>query len=410
LRQHSKKQATEKKAAPAGAGAKGTHQAKKQSKAAQQSVKPEVNRLAARRLWKVQREGLTVGLDIGDKYSHICVLNEEAEVIKRDRVKTTSQALHAYFGSLPGSTRVAMEAGTHSPWISRVLELLSMEVIVGQPRLMPQIHRSSRKNDRVDAEKLARTARLDPNSMGPIQHRSAEMQADLGVIRARAAAVEARTKLINTVRGLVKTTGQRLAACSAESFVRTATPLAPGELRAAVAPLLEAIEKLDETIKGYDKVVARLCEQYRETELLQQVGGVGTLTSLTFVLTIADPQRFGKSRDVGPYLGLVPGEKDSGEQHPELGISKAGNSYLRRLLVTSAQYILGPFGPECDLRRLGQRLMADGEGNDKKSKKRKKRAVVAVARRLAILLHKLWITGEVYEPDYAASKVACAAA
>jgi transposase len=345
-----------------------------------------------RRHWKVQREGLTLGLDIGDRNSFYCVLNGEAEVQERDKCRTTEKELRAVFGKFPAGTRVAMEASTHSGWISRLLEEMGLDVLVGQPRKMPQIYKSVKKNDRVDAEKLARLARLDPNEMGPIQHRSAEMQMDLAVIRSRDALVAVRTKLINTVRCLVKGTGERLPTCSAESFTNKVQGLIPAGIRAAVGPLVEMIQSMNLQIRRYDDQIERLGEKkYPQTKLLRQVKGVGPVTSLAFVLTLADPYRFEHSRDVGPYLGLVPLQDDSGDSKPQLRITKAGDCYLRRLLVTSAQYILGPFGADCDLRRKGLALSARG-------KNARKRAAVAIARRLAVLLHKLWVGGEVYEP------------
>jgi transposase len=346
-----------------------------------------------RRHWKVQREGLTLGLDVGDRNSFYCVLNEEAEVEERNKCRTTEDELRAVFGKFPAGTRVALEASTHSAWISRLLEEIGLDVLVGQPRKMPQIYKSVKKNDRVDAEKLARLARLDPNDMGPIHHRSAEMQMDLAVIRSRDALVTVRTKLINTVRCLVKGTGERLPTCSAESFAKQVRALIPEGARAAVGPLVEMIENMTLQIRRYDDQIERLGEKkYPQTELLRQVKGVGPVTSLAFVLTLADPYRFEHSRDVGPYLGLVPLQDESGDSKPQLRITKAGDCYLRRLLVTSAQYILGPFGRDCDLRQKGLELCARG------GKNARKRAVVAIARRLAVLLHKLWVSGEVYEP------------
>jgi len=126
--------------------------------------------------------------------------------------------------------------------------------------------------------------------------------------------------------------------------------------------------------------------------LLKQVKGVGTQIALTYLLTIEDPHRFAKSRDVGCFLGLRPGRRDSGESQPQMHISKEGDPYLRTMLVQGAHYILGPFGADSDLRRWGLKLAARG------GKNAKKRAVVAVARKLAVLLHRLWVTGEVYEP------------
>ena len=152
-------------------------------------------------------------------------------------------------------------------------------------------------------------------------------------------------------------------------------------------------EELSDRIKVYDERIEKLGrEKYEHTELLRQVKGVGPLTSLAYVLTLENPDRFRKSRDVGAYLGLAPQQEDSGDSQPQLGISKAGDMMLRRLLVGSAQYILGPFGPDTDLRRQGLRLCERG------GKNAKKRAAVAVARKLAVLLHRLWLSGEVYEP------------
>ena len=132
---------------------------------------------------------------------------------------------------------------------------------------------------------------------------------------------------------------------------------------------------------------------------MRQVKGVGPITALAYVLTLENPELFAKSREVGPYLGLVPKQEDSGESQPQLGISKTGDTMVRKLLVGSAQYILGPFGPDTDLRRYGLRLCERG------GKNAKKRAAVAVARKLAVLLHRLWVSGEVYEPlGYASSR------
>ena len=137
--------------------------------------------------------------------------------------------------------------------------------------------------------------------------------------------------------------------------------------------------------------------------LLKQVKGVGTLIALTFLLTLEDPHRFGKSRDVGGYLGLQPGRRNSGKSEPQLHISKEGDPYLRTLLVQGAQHILGPFGVDCDLRRWGLKLAERG------GKSGKKRAIVATARKLAVLLHHLWVSAEVYEPLHNSSPVPVAA-
>jgi transposase len=267
------------------------------------------------------------------------------------------------------------------------------EVLVANPRLMEGSKRRKRKNDRIDAHKLARLGRVDPPSLHPIKHRSREVRQDLVVLRARDALVAVRTELINTTRGLVKSMGTRLPKCSSRSFGHKVGDSIPAEAREALLPLVQLTEGLSACIRVYDRKIEELAsEKYAHTKLLRQVKGVGPITSLAYVLTLENPERFPKSRDVGPYVGLVPRQEDSGESQPQLGISKAGDTMLRTLLVGSAQYILGAFGPDTDLRRFGLRLCEHG------GKNAKKRAAVAVARKLAVLLHRLWVSGEVYEP------------
>ena len=289
--------------------------------------------------------------------------------------------------------RIAIEAGTHSPWVSRLLEECGHEVLVANPRKLRLIYANKRKTDQIDAENLARLARLDPKLLYPLRHRGEGSQAHLAVIRSREALVSSRTQLVNHVRGAVKSFGHRLPKCPARSFHKRAAEHVPEALRLAIGPILEQIGSLTERIREYDRKLEAICqEHYPETALLRQVEGIGVLTALTFVLTVEDPHRFEKSRTVGAYLGLVPATEKSGERDPQKRISKEGDEMLRRLLVGSAHYILGPFGSDSDLRRHGEKIASRGAKNSKK------RAVVAVARKLSVLLHSLWITAEVYEP------------
>jgi transposase len=335
-----------------------------------------------------------VGLDLGDKRSNVFILDQDGEPIEETRIPTTEPGFRRKFASLP-PCRIAMEAGTHSRWASRLLTELGHEVLVANPRRLRLIYENSRKADEADAEHLARLARLDPQLLSPIRHRGPEAQAHLTVIRSRDSLVRARTLLINHVRGSVKGTGTRLRACSADSFHHRVVPTIPRDLAPALLPVVETIASLTAQIHAYNRHIEQLCqEQYPEARHLRQVSGVGPITALAYVLTLDDPDRFHKSREVAPALGLVPMRDQSGSRDPQLRITKTGDSYLRRLLVGSAQYMLGPFGPDCDLRRWGLKLAERG------GKNAKKRAVVAVARKLAILLHRLWITGEVYDPFY----------
>ena len=335
---------------------------------------------------------LTIGLDLGDRFSSYCVLNEAGEIVLEHRLATTPEAMKQVFGSMP-RCRVAMETGTHSPWVSRLLTALGHEVIVAHAQNVRLIVKSRRKDDRLDARTLARLARIDPQLLSPVRHRSAQAQIHLTEIRARAELVSARTALVNAARGLVKSYGERLRKCGTQQVGRELARGLSAELQVALDPLLREIESLNERIKEYDRRIERMAkENYPEVELLKQVKGVGDLIALTYVLTIEDPHRFRKSRDAGCFVGLQPGRRNSGESEPQMHISKEGDEYLRTLLVQGAHYISGPFGEDSDLRRWGQKLAARG------GKNAKKRAVVAVARKLAVLLHRLWVSGEVYEP------------
>jgi transposase len=341
---------------------------------------------------------LIVGLDLGDKFSYITIIDQDGELIEESRLPTTKASFQRKFSALQ-LCRVAMEVGTHSRWASHLLTELGHEVLVANARKLRVIYHNPRKDDRADAEILARLARLDPELLSPIYHRSPQAQADLAVLRSRDAIVRCRTLLINHARDIVKASGSRLPSCSADSFAHKVAPDIPEPLLPALAPILNIIASLTKQIRAYDQKVKNLCSQrYPETKLLRPVGGVGTLTALGYILTLENPHRFRRSREVGPALGLVPRRDQSGDRDPQLRITKTGDAYLRRLLVGSAQYILGPFGPDCDLRRWGLKLAERG------GKNAKKRAVVAVARKLAVLLHHLWKTGEIYDPFYLARK------
>ena len=339
---------------------------------------------------KVRR--LTIGMDLGDKTSRYCVLDDDGQILREASVGTTQKAMTQVFARL-ARCRVAVEVGTHSPWVNRLLKSFGHEVIVANARQVKLISASSRKDDRLDAQTLARLARVDPQLLRPIQHRSERAQGHLMVIRVRESLLEARTALVNSARGLAKAMGERLPSCDADYLGVTKLESLPAGMQETLRPLLEAVESLTEKIQASEKRLEQIARsEYPETALLRQVSGVGTLIALTFVLTVEDRERFQKSRDVGCYVGLRPKRSSSGESEPQLRITKEGDRYLRKLLVQGAHGVLGRRGPDTDLKRWGLKLCARG------GKNAKKRALVAVARKLAVLLHRLWVTGEVYEP------------
>ena len=336
---------------------------------------------------------ITVGLDLGDRQTHACVLDAAGEVKQRFCFATTRRGLEKALGSL-APCRVALEVGTHSPWMSRGLASRGHEVIVANPRAVQSIAQSDRKNDAADAEQLARLARSDPKLLHPIVHRGEDTQRFRALLAVRRQLVDTRASLVTQARGLAKGLGERLPKCTVTGFAKRVEEAGLADLYPGLRAQLQVIGQLGEQIRGLDREMEQAArERYPETACVRQVPGVGPVTSLTYILTIEDPHRFAKSRLAGSYLGLQPRQRDSGAQRPELSITKAGDPELRRLLLECAQWILAR-GPDSDLKRFGLRLAQRG------GRAAKKKALVAVARKLAVVLHRLWITGEVYEPLY----------
>lgn len=374
-----------------------------------ETKKEEGKRAAALLSALAQRDAnsLVIGIDLGDRTSAYCVRTREQKMVMEAGVATTAQAMLDAFQPLRRQ-RVVMETGTHSRWVAELLGLLGHEVIVGNARKLKLITENDQKSDRVDARLLSKLGCLSVDWLYPVYQRSGEAHRDLQLIRAREALVETRTALINHVRGTVKSFGSRLRSCGADQFVEVAQAELPVAMRGVLSGVLAILAEVQEQIYSYECRIKHLCQtKYEQTSWLRQVKGVGPVTALTYVLTIEDPERFERSRDVGAYLGLVPKKRQSGKRDPQLGISKTGDEMLRKLLVNCAHQILGPFGEASDLRRWGLRMIEAGQRAGQKGAR--KRAAAAVARKLAVVLHRLWVEKRKYEPlrDAAiASKVA----
>ncbi len=333
-----------------------------------------------------------IGLDLGDKESYVWSMDREGNPIEQGQLATREGPLRRFFSEQPYSV-VVIEVGTHSPWVNRLLEECGHDVVVANPRQLPMIYKNTKKSDRKDAERLARLARVDRKLLSPIHHRGIEAQAALSVLRSRDALVRSRTLLINHVRNTAKSFGKRLPSSSAPSFHYKVREHLPEEIKASLLQVLEVIEELTQKIRLFERSIRKACEQkFPETQRLMQVPGVGHITALVYVLVIECRKRFRRPRDVAAYLGLIPRRDQSGAGDPELRITKAGDSELRRLLVSCAQYILSHETADSDLRRWGLKLCERG------AKNAKKRAVVAVARKLSVLLFVLWANGRKYEP------------
>lgn len=337
---------------------------------------------------------MTVGLDLGDRRSRYCVRGPE-KIVEQGSMTMSPGGLQRSLKRLVarGAERLVLEAGSQSALVSRVASEEGLEVVVANPRRLRLITHDVCKTDQRDARILAELGQVRPELLSPVEHRGAQAQRDLMVVRVRANHVEGRTALVNEVRQRLKSLGVRLPGCSPEAFPKKAMPLIPADLRCILEGTLSVIAHHTSEIRRLDKMIEELSrERHPETRLLRQVQGVGPITALTFVLTLESPERIDKTRNVAAYLGLVPRRRQSGDSDPELHITKTGDQALRSLLVNCAHYILGPFGQDSDLRRHGLRIAGTG------ARTAKKRAVVAVARKLSVLLLSLWRTGEVYEP------------
>lgn len=341
---------------------------------------------------------VTIGLDLGNKKHTIFAIDEEElKQIDQKQIENNLERIEIYFSKFPDPTKVkvVMEAGSQSPWISDYLSKKGFKIFIANPRKLRMIWKSDNKNDYKDAEMLAKIGRLDPSLLYPIKHRNIELHTDLNIIKCRNALVKSRTTIISAVRGLLKSKGITISDSSTESFATKAQEEIKvyKELYLVIKNMLEIVKEITVKVKSYDKMIQKIIEKkYPEAKQLQQITGVGPITSLTFILTLADPTRFKKSRDAGAYIGLVPKRDQSGEVDKQLSITKAGNNYLRSVLVSAAHYIVGPFGIDSDLKRYASRISERG------GKTAKKKAVVAVARKLAVLMHCLWKSGEMYDP------------
>jgi transposase len=334
-----------------------------------------------------------IGVDLGDKKHHVCVTDKDGVIIMECTIANDRHALRQLCQDYPGGA-VALEVGAHSPWISRFLTAQGMQVTVANARKLRAIYQNNRKCDQLDARMLAKLLRADRELLSPIQHGSEQAQKDLLAIKIRASLVRQRTGMVNTLRGVIKSMGMRIPSSSAEAFhVRAGEFLTEQpELEPAIAPALKALETVTEQIRLYEKAIEEAARTHHPQALkLQQIPSIGPITSLAFVLGIEDPTRFKDPRDVGAYIGLVPRRDQSGDTDKQLPISKAGNKYLRQLLVQCAQYLIGHFGPDCALRDQGLKLVARG------GKAAKKKATIAIARKLAVMMIAMWQKGSDYE-------------
>lgn len=333
----------------------------------------------------------TIGIDLGDKSHHFSIINAKGIIETRGTLPNKREVMAEFCTKWKGS-RAIIECGAQSPWISHFLSEQGMEVVVANPRNVKLISASNSKTDRKDADLLARLGRADIQLLSPIIHRSMQSQEDLCYVRVRDSLVSERIALSNSIRGHLKALGYTPPSACTETIAKHCREQLKGSALRLVNPFCKVLDTLNAQIKALDKKIHAMLAQYPEAERLTEVYGVGPITAVSFVLTIDNPDRFDRNRDLGSFLGMVPKKDQSGAVDKKLGITKAGDKLLRRLLVGCAQCILKEGAPESDLKDLGQRMIANGREN------KKKQAVVAIARRLGILLLSLWKSGQTYDP------------
>lgn len=339
-----------------------------------------------------------VGFDVSEKKIATFAICGEKTSKDNPEISNDPEAIKQFLKIFPDPKNVCvvMETGTHSLWMSELIRKLGFEVIVAHARDLALIYGTDKKNDKLDAEKLARLAQADKKLLHPVEHMTMERRTDLMVVKSRDLVVRQRVQTINAIRGFLRSCGCKMieAGYTADSIKKCCSAL-PAEVKPAIIPLLQHICYCDRIIKDYDRQIRKLCQKYHETDILRQIPGVGELTALAFVLIIGNPRRFKNAQRLCAYLGLVPKQDQSGDTDKQLGITKQGNKLGRRLLIQASHYIMGPFGKDCKLRSFGLRIQSRG-GNSAKMK-----SFVAVARKLVTVMFALWMNpGVPYDPNF----------
>lgn len=329
----------------------------------------------------------TIGVDVSDRTSKICVMAKDG-VARRIVVETTCATTRAGFGEafakFDRSWPVVFETGTHCRWMDSHLRSLGFKTFVANPAKVKLITGSNCKSDRGDARKLARLALADVGLLNPVRLRGERHQQMLRFHEARQLLMGQRTALINQIRNFAKSSGFRLPDCSTERFHDLDRSSWTAEFEQTVWPMMDMVKAVNMKLAAYDSMIGRLAEEPEfkaQVERAMEVYGVGVVGSTALVAAIGgDVSRFGRARDVAPYLGLVPKRSQSGESDPQLGMTKAGNGLVRKVLVECANVVMKANSRDTDLKLKGLRISTRGGGISRK------KAKVAVARGLAVLM------------------------
>ena len=342
---------------------------------------------------------ITIGMDLGNSKHTVCAIDVAGEVLWRNEVANTPEALKPFFEENAGAT-VAMETGLCCRWVSALAKSCGCDALVGNARKLAAIWQSKQKNDENDALLIAELARASRRLFHPVELRDDERHEMVQLIELREVAVSQRTQAVNSVRGLCKAHGVFIPKCDASCFHKVAADAIPDGMAWKFKPMLRHLKEVAATIKRYDAMLEEYAQKHfkEEVELLRTVPGVGPITSCAFVALIADPGRFGSARDAGAYFGLTPGQDKSGDKDAPKHITKTGSALMRHLLVTAANHILRASSPDTALKRHGERICARG------GKVARRKAKTAVARKLAVVMLAMLKSGKAYDDGIAAVK------
>jgi transposase len=325
------------------------------------------------------------GLDVSDKTTHVCVVDADGVVLRRDVVASDPDLLAKWLGKhCPGLVRVVLETGPLSTFLFHGLTERDIPVeCICARHAKGVLAARVNKSDVHDAEGLAQLART--GWFKRVHMKASATHIDRAALRIRAQLITTRVAMGNQLRGLLKLFGLRLGAARTPEKRRErliALYQQRPDLEPLFAPLVASIEVIEDQLRVSNRLLESRAANDAVCSRLMTVPGVGPITALTFAASIEDPHRFARSEDVGAYAGLVPRRSQSGERDVRGNISKAGDPMLRRSLYEAANSMLCRVQRPFPLQQWGLRI-AELKGN--------KRARVAVARKLAVLLHSLWL-------------------
>lgn len=335
----------------------------------------------------------TIGMDLGNKVHKIIGLNEHGKEVLRCEVENTKAAVEAFFKEHADAT-IAMETGTCCRWVSKLARLHCHDAIVGNARKLRAIWQSKQKNDWNDAHMIAALARASRELFHPVMLRDDEHHDLYQLIQLRDISVRQRTQTINAIRGMCKAAGDFVRKCDAQGLFRHLEYI-PETQAWKFRPLIERLGAIAENIQQYDWLIQDYADAHFKTQvaLLRTIPGVGLITSCMFVALIQDPKNFGNPRDAGCYFGLTAGQDQSGDKDAPMHVTKAGNTQMRKLLVTAANYILRDSSPDSAIKRYGQRICARG------GKIARRKAKIAIARKLSVVMMSMLQSGESYRDE-----------